>query len=260
MSDDSIDDALLSLPDYGSLSSTHSSQPRKSMDVFMDARSDDVTHETPDVILATPMKDDDQNKDTVEIEVPASSPIRESVSIEADAELDLAHQARRSSAKLGAALGRFAYTPGVTNSGNGTKMAYGLPTPESSGVPAAVAPRSTAEKKRDPSGSMETPRLTPLQRIHASAMQRHSPSASQGTNGTQTQKRRGPRRSLPPTAPVNPSFVPLPNVDLAEVAALSRGGGGSEDLLVPNSDGENEPESPKVATSRTMDLARFLCR
>ncbi|TLS24084.1 hypothetical protein PpBr36_08302 [Pyricularia pennisetigena] len=260
MSDDSIDDALLSLPDYGSLSSAHSTQPRKSMDVFMDARSDDVTSETPEVMLATPMKEDDRNKDTTEIEVPASSPIRESISTEADVDFDLADQARQSSAKLGAALGRFAYTPSVKNPANGTKMAYGLPTPDSSGVPAAIAPRSTADKKRDTTGSMETPRLTPLQRIHASAMQRQSPSASQGNIGAQTQKKRGPRRSLPPTAPVNPSFVPLPKVDLAEVAALSRGGGGSEDLLVPNSDGENEPESPKVATSRTMDLARFLCR
>lgn len=251
MSDDSIDDALLSLPDYGSLSSAHPNQARKSMDVFMDARSDEATSQTPSVILATPGKDDEHNEYSPKIEVPASSPTKEPV--HAGTDEDFSRSAKQSSSKLGGVLCRFTYTPEVANVGKCTKMAYGLPTPDSSGM-------SVASNARAPSGSLETPRLTPLQRIGASAIQRQSTSASQVATAASTQKRRGPRRSLPPTAPVNPSFVPLPKVDLAEVTALSRAGGGSEDLLVPDSDGENEPESPKVAASRTMDLARFLYR
>lgn len=55
--------------------------------------------------------------------------------------------------------------------------------------------------------------------------------------------------------PVNPSFVPLPKVDVVEVGALNRPCVGSEDQIIPDSDGEvdEEVEPPP----RKLDLSRF---
>ena len=54
---------------------------------------------------------------------------------------------------------------------------------------------------------------------------------------------------------MNPSFVPLPKVDLKEVEALNRQCG-SEDQIIPDSDGEDDDElgfSPKK-----LNLSRFV--
>lgn len=60
--------------------------------------------------------------------------------------------------------------------------------------------------------------------------------------------------------PVNPAFVPLPKVDVREVEELNRVG--SEDLIIPDSDGENddcgaEHEGLGPAGGR-LGLSRFL--
>jgi exonuclease-1 len=54
--------------------------------------------------------------------------------------------------------------------------------------------------------------------------------------------------------PVNPSFVPLPKVDVTEIAALNRSGG-SEDQIIPDSDGEDEAEVE--LPRRRLNLSRF---
>ena len=65
------------------------------------------------------------------------------------------------------------------------------------------------------------------------------------------------------TFPVNPAFVPLPKVDLKEVEALNRTMGGSEDQIIPDSDGENDPteaDEEDKAFARTparLNLSRF---
>lgn len=45
---------------------------------------------------------------------------------------------------------------------------------------------------------------------------------------------------------MNPAFVPLPKVDLDEVEALHKPLG-SEDHMVPDSDGENDMDESKLA-------------
>jgi exonuclease-1 len=54
--------------------------------------------------------------------------------------------------------------------------------------------------------------------------------------------------------PVNPAFVPLPRVDVVEVEALNRACG-SEDQIIPDSDGENEDEI--TLPPRKLNLSRF---
>ncbi len=71
----------------------------------------------------------------------------------------------------------------------------------------------------------------------------------------------GKRRSFS-TFPVNPAFVPLPKVDMAEVEALNKSGG-SEDLIIPDSDDENDyeldqGESEGLSTGSRLNLSRFL--
>ncbi|KLU84789.1 exonuclease 1 [Magnaporthiopsis poae ATCC 64411] len=286
MSDDSIDDVLLSLPEFGSFDSSQSAQPRKSMPVFIDSPEKGTM--SPDVVAATPIKPLDRDN----IEVLASSPFRplpgpsENETTVADTEDD-----QGGPSKIRAALDKFAYTPGVpTPSNGGSKMAFGLPTPSSSivgaddratkmtlGLPTpassvvcdASSSAAAALKKRGPLAS-ETPILTPLQRIGANAMGRRKVSAARAVSpdaNLQTRQskrsvsgRAGPRRSLPAAPPVNPSFVPLPKVDLDEVDALNRPQG-SEDLIIPDSDAEDdEPFSPGLSSGRNLNLARFLYR
>jgi len=62
--------------------------------------------------------------------------------------------------------------------------------------------------------------------------------------------------------PVNPAFVPLPKVDVREVEQLNMTG--SEDLIIPDSDGETDDifEAGDGAGSSgggRMGLGRFLC-
>lgn len=64
--------------------------------------------------------------------------------------------------------------------------------------------------------------------------------------------------------PLNPSFVPLPAVDMDEVEALHRPVG-SEDLLLPDSDNEDSPDGvedicpgKRSTAERKVDLSRFL--
>lgn len=289
MSDDSIDDVLLSLPEFGSFDSSQSAKPRKSMPVFIDSPEKGTM--SPDVVAATPVKPLDRNN----VEVLASSPFRpipepgENETTIADTE----HE-QGGPSKIRAALDKFAYTPSVPGPSNGgTKVAFGLPTPSSSivgtndqatkmtlGLPtpassvacsasSSAATDATALKKRGPLAS-ETPILTPLQRIGANAIGRRKVSArraaSPDANPHARQSRRsaservGPRRSLPAAPPVNPSFVPLPKVDLDEVDALNRPQG-SEDQIIPDSDAEDdEPLSPGLSSGRNLNLARFLYR
>ncbi|KJZ77155.1 hypothetical protein HIM_03476 [Hirsutella minnesotensis 3608] len=92
-------------------------------------------------------------------------------------------------------------------------------------------------------------RLTPLQRLGAKA-----------TNSTLSPNLPKPRRSIVPAfgkgLPVNPSFVPLPKVDLKEVEALNRPQG-SEDQIVPESDAEDNSETECEMPTTRLDLSRF---
>ncbi|PKS13013.1 hypothetical protein jhhlp_000354 [Lomentospora prolificans] len=102
--------------------------------------------------------------------------------------------------------------------------------------------------------------MTPLQRLGNQAMQRGGRSPLASIVGNKKPARPEPRRSSLASFPVNPAFVPLPKVDLDEVAALNTCG--SEDQI-PFIDKDTEPESEADVdnfgpTHVRLDLSRFL--
>ena len=91
-------------------------------------------------------------------------------------------------------------------------------------------------------------------------MQKQNVSASP-LRAPKAESARFPVPKLPRSAyVVNPSFVPLPKMDLAELEALNRPCG-SEDQLVPESEGETEQlgedDAEESAPVKGLDLARF---
>ncbi|MDA4131896.1 MAG: hypothetical protein OK454_02045, partial [Thaumarchaeota archaeon] len=75
-----------------------------------------------------------------------------------------------------------------------------------------------------------------------------------------SQKRRslgGSKQGLA-SFPANPSFVPLPKVDLEEVETLNQPLG-SEDQIIPDSEGEDDLETEENLAIPRLDLSRFLC-
>lgn len=260
MSDDSVEEALLSLPDVDDWNPMQA-RSRKSMEIFQDTPQRDeapVSEEQP-----VP-KDDDIVPESDDEEAPSRPRGDEGGRRNADVP----------TASMRATLQQFSYTPNVvgTAPAHGTRMVNGLPTPASSEPGSGVQQQRRTDKHMAASG---TPLLTPLQRIGAEALKRgrgaqrwsvppDTPtllsSPQKGTlSQNQTRKRKSAVRQ---SFPANPSFVPLPKVDLEEVEALNRPLG-SEDQIVPDSDGENdEPERAgddgEEPRAPRLNLSRFL--
>lgn len=93
-------------------------------------------------------------------------------------------------------------------------------------------------------------RPTPLQRLGAQAL--NTPFSPKPRQPPMKFKAGGLLSNLP----VSPAFVPLPKVDLNEVEALNRTGG-SEDQIIPDSD--EEAEDIEAAPPKKLDLSRFTC-
>ena len=91
-------------------------------------------------------------------------------------------------------------------------------------------------------------RPTPLQRIGAKALNAPSSPKPRQSKFFQPKRFSG--------VPVNPSFVPLPKVDMAEVEALNTVGG-SEDQIIPDSDGENEEPDLEDKPPTRLNLTQF---
>ncbi|KAK3385078.1 hypothetical protein B0H63DRAFT_494263 [Podospora didyma] len=124
-----------------------------------------------------------------------------------------------------ARLQQFAYTSTRTT----TRTSHGLPTPSSS-------MQNSTSASNTPPKNILTPRLTPLQRLGAQALQRGTPRAAVSGGATPSKDRRSFGE-----LPLNPALVPLPKVDIKEVKALNKPLG-SEDQLIPESDDENDPD------------------
>ncbi|KAK4203567.1 hypothetical protein QBC40DRAFT_274544 [Triangularia verruculosa] len=167
-----------------------------------------------------------------------------------------------------------------------TRFVHGLPSPASSTPSTAMSTPATimgtpstmmnkpsnimnrssgvmntpsSSEGSSPSNS-QTPVLTPLQRLGFQALQRGKPRAVSSSIPQVTRFSSFSRRSS--SLAVNPASVPLPRVDLAEIEALSQPVG-SEDLILPSSDGELEQEDEKVVgelpqvVNKGVDLSRF---
>jgi len=238
MSDDSIEEAFRSLPDFDSWRPVKPAEPVEPVDGI--AIFQELSPEKPKapVLPIQPATDDRGTDDRDAIEVPASSPTQHGPAKERNPAPSLT--------PLGDLLREFSYDSARPR----TRVVHGLPTPASS-LQQTATPKSTRP------ANAPTPMLTPLQRIGARAVQRGKPRATSSTPPT-------PLSSNPSKQfdrfPINPAFVPLPKVDVEEVEALNRPLG-SEDQMIPESDGENEmgvDESLASTSGRRFDLSKFL--
>lgn len=255
MSDDSIEEALLSLPDVDGWNPTKTSTSRKSLEIFRETAIEDTktTHEGPIV-----PEDVEVIRQSDSEDIPSSSQQEKTLPTDTMSETPI----RRS-------LKRFSYCKDAQEPANyGTRFTHGLPTPDSS--------FQMAPPKGTPPSS--TTLLTPLQRIGSRALNRGRAASNNGATPPQTpaaglvdssprasQKRRslGGSKQGPASFPVNPSFVPLPKVDLEEVETLNQPLG-SEDQIIPDSEGEDDLETEEnLAQGKRvipqLDLSRYLC-
>lgn len=251
-SDDSIEEALLELPDIDGWQ-RRKSVPAKSstIQIFDDAAAAKVTANNA-------------------IEVPVSSPPE---TVEEEGNLS---QPIPSETPIRATLQKFSYTPQEAKLpplSSGVRMAHGLPTPVSSmQKPRSSQPASSqGSSSRSLSGTpmpppphrrnIRTPLVTPLQRIGAQALQRGKLASSTPplTPGPSVPgKKDNNRRRSYAEMPLNPAFVPLPKVDIAEVEALNQAYG-SEDQIIPDSDEENDPDVIDDPSARNrLRLSKFL--
>ncbi|KAK1781518.1 hypothetical protein QBC45DRAFT_59143 [Copromyces sp. CBS 386.78] len=237
MSDDSIEEAFRSVPDAVWSSSKARRRSGKVQFVEESPSSEPVSREKEheeveeSTLPVMPVATLDATSDsTDEVEVPGSSP-QEAVTKNV-----------KTQTPLGPRLRQFSYQPGKA----GARIVNGLPTPSlTQDRPAAV---------RRSSLNPSSPMLTPLQRMGARAMKQVTPRATPPSS-VRARKPNKPRESLG-FLPVDPSVIPLPLVDFAEVRALNMPLQGSEDQIIPESDGETELGT--TATRPRLNLSQFL--
>lgn len=237
MSDDSVEEAFRSLPDFDSWCSRKPPQPVEEITIFEEASSG-CQEDASRTEVAT-----DSHGDSVSevVEVPGSSPVQQEKTGECG------NRESTSMTPLGQLLKHFSYETARPH----TRVVHGLYTPASSTQQTATPKSATLQDS-------QTPLSTPLQRLGAQAMQR-------GKTRPRPPKPRTPVSSTisrkPDSIPDNPAFVPLPAVDVEEVEVLGRPLG-SEDQIIPESDGEEEDgeneRSKALPSGRRLNLSKFL--
>lgn len=249
MSDDSIDEALANLPDIGDeWKSSRTCGAQQMLRIFQDQPSTEKS-----IPANEPERKDGETNGVSRAR--AQDTARR---IEDQSKTQTHNDVHTSGKSLRGMLQEFSYTPKIPKTANGTRMAFGLPTP-TSGVQV-----SHSQTRPQPPTPEETPIKTPLQRLGAAALQRSKASFSPLTKfqiSTGAPKKRLSLAESLDSFPINPALVPLPKVDLVEVEALNKTVG-SEDQLIPDSDEENEPPAAmgdgKHDSSRRLDLSRFV--
>ncbi|KAK3346699.1 hypothetical protein B0T25DRAFT_460063, partial [Lasiosphaeria hispida] len=238
MSDDSIEEAFRTLPSFDTWPPPKVRRSSAEVQIFEEA----LAKKEEEYIL--PIQEIAKDAEVVSgdnVEVPASSPREEPVS----------------RTPLSTRLQKFSYKRPAA-----TRIVHGLPTPSSSSERPFLQ-RAASSGSEMPFSSRATPpshratsMLTPLQRIGAQALQRErsrpTPPSSRGPQSSGESKHFA-------VHPCNPSLIPLPKVDLAEVEALNNSVG-SEDQIIPESDGENDAEGMEEVGSptRSLNLSRFV--
>ena len=212
LSDDSIEEALLSLPDLDSWKPAH--KTTKSITVFDEASQDAYRKQT---------EDSSKNESGLTLPTTTMLALKSTQSL-----------SQQSSSSSRQTLSRFSFSSSA-----------------SSATPSTVASRRsvfTAASTPSTAPSSAGSRLTPLQRLGAQAL-----------NPMESPKKPRLRKSTGKAQlaafPVNPAFVPLPKVDLQEVEDLHKQCGGSEDQIVPDSEGDDEGESDLAP--KKLDLSSF---
>lgn len=238
MSDDSIEEVMLSIPDMEEWDISMSSKSA-SMRVFEDTSA---------------IKDSDRIPDSDGIEIPESPVV--ALKLKRHSAVNDKFDSTPASQL---SLGRFSYKGAAS-------MVNGLPTPESSFI-------GSQESSATKSNSQDNEELTPPVPSGGPIKRPKKPRQSLGelveatsalraeSDRPRNKKLNKARRSMEAPATVNPSFVPLPPADLDEVAALNQAQG-SEDQIVPDSDAEDDELDASVnsiTSSSRFDLSRFLC-
>ncbi|UNI17701.1 Rad2 nuclease [Purpureocillium takamizusanense] len=218
LSDDSIEEALRGLPDIDGWKLT--SKPVKSISIFND-NSQKTVQDTQTTVAGsqTDAPGNETPASSIEMAMPSRVPAK-----------PLPEHSRTTRTPNG--LSRFSFSSQSSDT-------PGSSASQQSSIFSAASTASTA-----PSTSRS--RLTPLQRLGARATSSSASPHMIKSKPMGQVARKGP--------PVNPSFVPLPRVDLDEVEALNRPCG-SEDQLVPDSDGEAEDEVE--LPPKKLNLSRF---
>lgn len=235
LSDDSINEALLSLPD---IEGWKESKTRKSVTIFNDCASkespaeeasQDASQETTQLSQVTSAVFDAEASTTTIKDTPPSSP-----------------EAAMPPPKVLPSLSQKLQTPAPMNIRNfsytGSSASSSTVASRRDSIFSAVSTPSTG-----PSTAASN-RLTPLQRMGAKAI---------NASPRMPAFPRDPpkRKSFMNNLPVNPAMVALPKVDLDEVEALNRPLEGSEDQIIPDSEGEEDDFADVVP--RKLNLSRF---
>lgn len=219
LSDDSIEEALLNLPELDG-SWTPSKQPKKSIAIYEDNGKQESQTDTQESTAT------DASASSASFSEIAFTPESSFESMPPPPKTKLLTQGLGT--PLSAPLRSFAYSASSSALG-------ATPMSTQSSVFSAAATPATA-----PSTSRSL--LTPLQRMGARAIS-YSPKPRLGLH---TQK-----KPVPASLSANPAAVPLPKVDVEEMEALH---GGSEDMLVRDSEDEDEEALP----GKKLDLSRFV--
>ncbi|KAM5351762.1 hypothetical protein ACJ41O_004485 [Fusarium nematophilum] len=217
LSDDSLDEALLALPDFEGWKPADKS--KKTISVFEEKESQET---------ATTANSGSQRSLDRDEETPMSS-------------LDDPIPPPRAAVPLSQPF----ITPGRPDL---RQFSYS----NSSATPASNVsrPSSIFSAASTPSTAPSTTvsRMTPLQRLGTRAL-----------NAPMSPKLPKPRNSLDrpflSSVPVNPAFVPLPKVNLKEMEALNQCG--SEDQIIPDSDGEAADDEEIDLPPKKLNLSRF---
>ncbi|KAJ4163881.1 hypothetical protein LMH87_005585 [Akanthomyces muscarius] len=248
-SDDSVEEALKGLPELDSWTPSVKMSPKK-MRVFDDDSQETTTSRETSSLTETSMSSLSQ-VDTAEtpsssMEPPSMPPPKSIVPLSQRTQTP----ARRS-------LSRFTYTSSATSSRTA------LSTPASSiSVQSSIfsngpsTPSTAASSVMSPSS-----RMTPLQRLGAKAaadiplFSPNMPAPRRRPSSNKSDATFGGK------LPVNPAFVPLPKVDVDEVEALHKPcGGGSEDQIIPDSDGEDDDDDFKLPPGKRFNPLQFAFR
>ncbi|RBR05488.1 uncharacterized protein FIESC28_11367 [Fusarium coffeatum] len=218
LSDDSLDEALMALPDFDGWEPADKTQ--RGVSVFVEKESQGTaTSAESDQFLFSFSKDSETPLSSFEGSMPPPS--------------SAASLSQTSATPARPDIRKFSYS-------NPTETPASATSQRSSVFSAASTP-STAP-------STAASRMTPLQRLGARAMKAPmSPKLPKPRDSFDRQFLSG--------VPVNPAFVPLPKVDLEEVADLNKCG--SEDQIIPASDEEDEDEDEIDLPPKKLNLSRF---
>ncbi|KAI9643666.1 Rad2 nuclease [Ciborinia camelliae] len=260
-SDDSIEEAMMSLPDVDNYLITK--EPK--INIFREA-SPNSNHGSQKNTNTFTQHDQTEDSQGTVPDLESSTSSRNSSEQPPSPTLE-------SSTPLPDLKSRFSFSASTLATPK-TTFSQGLPTPPSSSaqfksrIPVSAKSITTAAKK--PTTSARSV-LTPLQRLGAAASSRFklpptppmTPMLAAGPiaflRKTSVPFPEATKQSKSKLADVQPASIPLPAVDEIETASLNQKG--SEDMIIPDSEGEEEPLSPvEERTNKGLGLGLNLGR